>query len=374
MNKEACDLLLKKLDLVLLLCGALICAVSSEGRAHPGHEEDLETAAGSASGLPAPQVSITEEGGVRVIKANGVPNHEIGQFPGPGCPSAASAQNYSLRMPLHPKTNATFTPLKQQSIGVAVNGVPFDPGTAEYWKNDRTSVWHIEALGGSKSLGLDQNHAHVQPNGAYHYHGIPTGLVSALGGAGVKSSLLGYAADGFPIYLQISGDRSSYQLKVGTRPSGTAGPGGKYDGTYTVDYEFVQGSGNLDEANGKTGVTAEYAEGTYYYVATAEFPFYPRMLKGTPDASFRRGPPGGGPGGGGKTAGAGGQGGVGKQGGDPIKRFDKDGDGKISMDEAPGPMKTNFAKHDANGDGFIDSDEAKLLPSPKGQGGGPPPQ
>ena len=86
MNKGVCDLLLKKLDLVLLLCGALIFAVSSEGRAHPGHEEDLETAAGSASGLPAPQVSITEENGYRVIKANGVPNHEIGQFPGPGCP------------------------------------------------------------------------------------------------------------------------------------------------------------------------------------------------------------------------------------------------------------------------------------------------
>ena len=125
-------------------------------------------------------------------------------------------------------------------------------------------------------------------------------------------------------------------------------------------------------------MTAEYPEGSYYYVATAEFPFYPRMLKGTPDASFRRGPPGGGPGGGGKTAGAGGQGGVGKQGGDPIKKFDKDGDGKISMEEAPGPMKTNFAKHDTNGDGFIDADEAKLLPSPRNQGGPgggtPPPQ
>ena len=378
MNKEVRALLLKKLDLVLLLCGGLIFAMSSEGRAHPGHEGDMETAAGSSSGLPAPQVSITEEGGYRVIKANGVPNHEIGQFPGPGCPNAASAQSYSLRMPLHPKTNATFTQLKQQSIGVAVNGVPFDPGTAEYWKNDHSSIWHIEALGGSKSLGLDQNHAHVQPNGAYHYHGIPTGLVSALGETGGKSSLLGYAADGFPIYLQTSGNRSSYQLKRGTRPSGTAGPGGKYDGTYTVDYEFVQGSGDLDEANGKTGVTSEYPEGTYYYVATAEFPFYPRMLKGTPDASFRRGPPGGGPGGGGKTAGAGGQGGVGKQGGDPIKKFDKDGDGKISMEEAPGPMKTNFAKHDTNGDGFIDADEAKLLPSPRNQGGpgggGSPPQ
>ena len=360
-----------------LVGGLVVCDLS----AHLGHEEEVSTAAGGAAGLPAPQVIITEEGGYRVIKANGVPNHEIGQFPGPGCPNAASAQSYSFRMPLQPRTNATFTTVKQQPIGVAINGVPFDPGTAEYWKNDRNSGWHIEAIGGGKNLGLDQNLAHVQPNGAYHYHGIPEGLLSNLGGRG-EQKMIGYAADGFPIYDQTRENRPSYQLKKGSRPSGAAGPGGVYDGTYQADYEFVEGTGDLDEANGKTGVTSEYPQGTYYYVATAEFPFYPRMLKGTPDASFRRGPPGGGPGGGGKTTG-GAQGGAGKQGGvaggrDPIKRFDQDGDGKISMQEAPAPMKTNFAKHDTNGDGLIDAEEAKLLPTPRNQGGSgggtPPPQ
>ena len=341
--------------------------------AHPGHDADPDTSAGAASNLPVPQVSITTEGGYRVIKANGVPNHEIGQFPGPGCPNAASAQNYTFRMPVHPKTNSTFTPLKQQAIGVAVNGVPFDPGTAEYWKNDRTSGWHIEAMGGRRSLGLDQNNAHVQPNGAYHYHGIPTGLISNLGG-GTQPKLIGYAADGFPIYAQTSENKSSYRLKSGSRPGGSAGPGGAYDGTYEADYEFVAGSGDLDEANGRTGKTAEYPEGTYYYVATAEFPFYPRKLKGTPDPSFQRGPPGGGPGGVGRNQGPGSKGQDAKSGrGDPLQRFDKNGDGKISMDEAPPMMKANFSQHDTNGDGFIDGEEAKSLPSPGGQGGGGPP-
>jgi len=330
---------------------------------HPGHEGNLETAAGSPSNLPSPQVSITTEGNERVIRANGVPNHEIGQFPGPGCPNAVSAQNYTLRVPLNPKTNASFTQLKQQAIGVALNGVPFDPGTAEYWKNDRTSGWHIEALGGRKNLGLDQNNAHVQPNGAYHYHGIPTGLLSTLGGADFPK-LIGYAADGFPIYAQTNQNRSSYRLKTGNRPGGSDGPGGVYDGTYEADYEFVSGSGDLDEANGRTGKTAEYPQGTYYYVATAEFPFYPRKLKGTPDPSFRRGPPGGGPGGAGQSRGSGGSEPNAKTGrGDPIQRFDKNGDGKISQEEAPPMMKANFSRHDANGDGFIDSEEAKSLPS-----------
>ena len=93
--------------------------------------------------------------------------------------------------------------------------------------------------------------------------------------------------------------KSSYRLKSGERPGGDAGPGGLYDGKYTPDYEFVAGSGDLDECNGRHGVTAEFPAGTYYYVITDQFPFIGRKYRGTPDASFRHGPPGGpgGPGG-----------------------------------------------------------------------------
>lgn len=255
----------------------------------------------AAANLPASQVSITVEGESRVIRSNGIPAHAVGQFPGRGNPNAISAQNYTFRVPLHPKENKEFTPLERQAIGVALNGVPFDPGTAEYWNGNRN--WREEAIVGSlKKLGLDQNNAHVQPNGAYHYHGIPEGLVKQLPKA--RMTLLGYAADGFPIYgpnaytdplnaqSAVHPMRSSWQLKKGRRPSGNAGPGGTYDGTYTQDYEFIAGSGDLDEVNGRTGVTPEYPKGTYYYVVTDSFPFYPRMLKGTPDPSFERHGPG----------------------------------------------------------------------------------
>ena len=30
-------------------------------------------------------------------------------------------------------------------------------------------------------LGTDCNNAHVQPTGAYHYHGLPEGLINRLG-------------------------------------------------------------------------------------------------------------------------------------------------------------------------------------------------
>ena len=44
--------------------------------------------------------------------------------------------------------------------------------------------------------------------------------------------------------------------------------GGRSDGTYEQDYEFVGGEGKLDEANGKAGKTAEYPDGTYFYVVS----------------------------------------------------------------------------------------------------------
>ena len=40
-----------------------------------------------------------------------------------------------------------------------------------------------------------------------------------------------------------------------------------------------------------------------------------------------------------------------------LKRADTDGDGKLSMEEAPPFLKKHFAKIDTNGDGFLDKTE-----------------
>ena len=81
----------------------------------------------------------------------------------------------------------------------------------------------------------------------------------------------------------------SYRLKAGARPDG---PGGAHDGTFGKDWAYVAGSGDLDECNGRMGKTPEFPAGTYYYVLTDDYPFVPRLWRGTPDSSFsRRGPP-----------------------------------------------------------------------------------
>ncbi len=288
---------------VALFCGTALLHCGSQLSAHPGH--DLPIATTQASAPTGLHVEMKEENGFRLIRSDGIPDHQTGQFPNRGNPNKITPQSYSFRVPLNPSINEQPTsPMPPVIFGVAKNGVIFDPGTAEFWKNDRRSGWNYDALSGKINLGLDLNNAHVQPNGAYHYHGIPTGLVDP-NLVPTTMIFIGYAADGFPIYSQtghtIADDAqsplkklsSSWKLRTGDRPTGTLGPGGTFDGTFVQDFEYVAGSGDLDECNGRQGVTPEYPRGTYYYVLTDHYPFVPRYFRGTPDASFQKGPPGG---------------------------------------------------------------------------------
>ena len=75
---------------------------------------------------------------------------------------------------------------------------------------------------------------------------------------------------------------SSYRLKKGNRPAPPNGPGGKYDGTFSKDYEYVKGSGDLDQCNGRFTVTKEFPKGTYAYFLTGNWPVIPRYFKAEP--------------------------------------------------------------------------------------------
>ena len=162
---------------------SFITGVALTARAHPGHDESpvfFAQAGSSPSANGASKVTITISAAERVITANGLPDHEPGAFPNSHNPNTISAQSYAFRVPLKPQTNATARGGRGAWFGVALNGVPFEPGTAEFWNGD--SEWVMEAKSGFINLGLDANNAHVQPTGAYHYHGLPTGLTARLGG------------------------------------------------------------------------------------------------------------------------------------------------------------------------------------------------
>ena len=111
-----------------------------------------------------------------VVESNAIPQHKVGTFPSGRNPNKITEQAFKFSLPLDPKPAKEPIPLHNDSgrgppntpFGIALNGVLFDPGTAEFFMGDRRADWNYEALSGSVLLGLDMNHGHVQPNGSYH--------------------------------------------------------------------------------------------------------------------------------------------------------------------------------------------------------------
>lgn len=314
-------------------------ALAQFGRRHTVTQSsgDLKLLPSDSKPATQPQVSFSLRGKTRVIESNGIPGHDTGAFPNRGNPNRITAQRYRYEVSAEPKVASKITPT-EGVFGIAINGVPFDPGAAEYYNGQMGSRWRYEPLSGAIALGIDASHAHVQPNGAYHYHGLPTGLLDSVKlDPKEHSPLIGWAADGFPIYAmygykdakdpnsEVVNLKASYKIRQGNRPGGRE-PGGRYDGTFVADYEFAAGSGELDECNGRHAVTPEFPEGTYAYFLSENWPVIPRKFRGTPSDDFlRRGGPGNrgpgfGPLGRGGPPGASGRGGPPPRGSRPPRR------------------------------------------------------
>ena len=230
------------------------------------------------------QVTVTVEGTRRTIVTNALPDHETGDFPNNGNPNAISAQDLSYEYTTEPTfADEASSPLV---IGVAVNGVKFEPGTAESVTCSSGEIYRVEALQDIYNLGLDFNNAHVQPTGEYHYHGASQLLADAYS-TDDDLVLVGFAADGYLMYYSKSGAyKSGYELVSAAR-SGTdctassalrvddvEVDGTSPDGTFTSDWFWSDEAGDLDSCNGIT------IDGTYGYVITNEFPFISRCLNG----------------------------------------------------------------------------------------------
>lgn len=240
--------------------------------------------------------------GRRTLSANAIPLHPVGNFPNAHNPNAISAQQVNFGAPARPVVLSGVGGMMRVP-GYALNGIKFEPSTNGRCESSMSSPsqcdlgfgrgdWSIEALGGSTfDFGVDASNAHVQPNGEYHYHGIPTGLLRDNAIKGQAMQLIGWAADGFPIYARLGHSdarlagsplramRPSYRIKQSPdsgRPSTALVP----MGAFTQDYEYVAGLGDLDQCNGRFGVTPEFPKGIYHYYATDSFPFVQRCVKG----------------------------------------------------------------------------------------------
>lgn len=248
----------------------------------------------------------------RDLVANGVPDHEVGTFPNENNPTAISAQDVTASYTLDPIESDTSTTLAgANEIGYVLNGVKIDAGTAGTCDDSGsdcsliggTGTWSIEALGQTSfNFGDDQNHAHVQPTGEYHYHGMPEGFITKQGGNSTNVTLVGWAADGFPIYArygysdandassEIKNISGSYQL-ISDVPDNRPSVDLYALGTFSQDWEYVEGTGDLDACNGRFGVTPEFPGGIYHYYATDSYPYFQRCVNGEVESDAGGPPP-----------------------------------------------------------------------------------
>ena len=231
--------------------------------------------------------------------SNAIPNHDFNDTT--RFVNTPSEQDLSLTFTTDPQIARNSTPLSlQYNNAILLNGVKVDllaagcygVGNGRVGCNDMSTPYRYDPMAPTANFGTDSHNAHTQPSGEYHYHGNPKALFNDSDNS-TESPVIGFAADGFPIFGTYFDDNgtirkalSSYQLKNGTRPSGSSspsGPGGIYDGTFIDDYEYVERSGDLDACNGMT------IDGVYGYFVTDSYPHILGCFSGTPDISFRKG-------------------------------------------------------------------------------------
>lgn len=142
-------------------------------------------------------------------------------------PNRISQANITFKLPLNPTEAANKSSTPMGPMGVALNGVPF---YNQYAAGNAPLTNEINSF--------DQYNGHPQQMGGYHYHIEPLFLTASKG----KSALMGFLADGFPVY--------------GPEENGTT----------------VTSSG-LDAYHGHFGVTEDYPNGIYHYHLSADAPY-----------------------------------------------------------------------------------------------------
>ncbi|MBN0048902.1 YHYH protein [Streptomyces actuosus] len=199
---------------------------------------------------PDAEYDETVQGDSRVITSKDLPTHQsTGTFPvqqsDPAYqydtnPNAIASKTVNLTLPLDPSLADSAGCLSMGAIGILKNGV--------YLYNA------LDDAGRDAAAHETQDMCDGHPDGAedYHYHDIPSCLLSATTEKG--STLVGYALDGFGIYVERD--------DKGNLPT----------------------NADLDGCHGRTSKVMWNGKETtmYHYSATLEFPYTVGCYHGTP--------------------------------------------------------------------------------------------
>lgn len=282
------------------ITGAVFSSRDADCAAYAGSYTATATDLGANATFNA-SVEIVDDGDRCSITSNAIPNHDVNDQGAFATPVGEVTETYSI--PKNPTAAASPTPLSLQYdnavflngakldlLAAACYGVGNEPlGQEKIGCFEDGTPWRYDPMFEGNDFGTDSNNAHTQPDGAYHYHGDPGVMYDPSGAA--ESGVIGFAADGFPIFGPFIDDNgtirrvvSGYTIVAGSRVSQTgegAFPGGNPDGKFVDDYEFTD-AGDLDECNGME------RDGQYGYYVTDGYPWVLGCFRGTPDESFRK--------------------------------------------------------------------------------------
>lgn len=223
---------------------------------------------GSANAdLPDPEVSASCSDDTVTVRSNQIPDFPYIET-SPGNP-----QVYDLEyaIPATPTVADEVSDIPALgAIGVAINGIPI------YGATEGTGGDVFSLAGGFTECG-----GHNGPTG-YHYHTFDvTGSDYCLfteAEATSEPQLFGYAFDGYPIYSGNTQYTSSWFLNDASLFA---------TDTFSA-HAYAEGSGDLDQCNGRTD-----EDGNYAYYTTDSFPYTLGCYRGVAEVAAGPGGPGG---------------------------------------------------------------------------------
>jgi len=176
------------------------------------------------------------------LSSDNIPNHDFNDTSANFRTNVAEIDR-EFRVQRDPQMAPEISQINRQAWdAVMLNGVVVDVKSAGCYKPSESRAdadgnteagcgpndnWMLIPLEYSTKFGADIHNAHVQPDGTYHYHGNPNAMFDD-SPSGEGSPVIGFAADGFPIYGSYILDSltgsyrkalSGYTLKEGTRGS-----------------------------------------------------------------------------------------------------------------------------------------------------------
>ena len=265
-------------------------------------DNDTSTSADFRTTMWVSDVQATLGSEFLTLTSSGLPNFDAGEYNN-GSLGVATDQDYTFNIPLTVQETSRDVGTPPGPIAAFLNG------TVLFNAQDYTDYDGFAGVAYPiRFSSLDQAGGHIDTSGRYHFHAYSfADWLDDMGvtdtASTVHSPLMGFAWDGVPIYgprgysdandatSAVKNVQSSYSIKS-TLDDGRPSTSEYAAGSFVEDYEYISGSGDLDDHNGRFAKTPEYPDGIYAYFMTLDesgTPAYPYIIGpnyyGVPESS-----------------------------------------------------------------------------------------